>query len=160
MSLALLPEVRCARPFSWLGWQKAEKGLLIRVYLPKATAVEVFSFAEELSLGTMQPHPEVAGVFELHLPRKRKTEPYKLQVNHGHYRYELIDPYLFKDEAFYAVHYVNVRPENLYQQLGAQVVTLPVGKTQYRVLLRCYNLRSPLAQRPRSLQGFVAPPLG
>ena len=132
MSLALLPEVRCAHPFSWLGWQKADKGLLIRVYLPKATAVEVLSFADGLPMGTMQPHPEIAGIFELHLPRKRKSEPYKLQVNQGHYQYELIDPYLFKDEAFYAVHYVHVRPENLYQQLGAQVVTLPVGKIQLK----------------------------
>ncbi|MDZ7902929.1 MAG: hypothetical protein U5L01_10495 [Rheinheimera sp.] len=45
-------------------------------------------------------------------------------VSQGQYQYTLIDPYLFKDEAFYAVHYVNLRPENLYQQLGAHLVTL------------------------------------
>ncbi len=46
MSVALLPEVRCARPFDVLGWQPAAKGWLIRLYLPKATAVGAFSAAD------------------------------------------------------------------------------------------------------------------
>ena len=113
MSLASLPEVRCAHPFAYLGWQKADKGLLIRVYLPKAQAVDVLTLADNSALGSMEPDPDIPGIFTLHLPRKRKTEAYKLLVTQGHYQFELVDPYQFKDEAYFAVHYVNMRPENL-----------------------------------------------
>lgn len=128
MSVALLPEVRCARPFDVLGWQPAAKGWLIRLYLPKATAVSAFSAADDKLLGEFAADETHAGVFCLQLPRKRKTEPYYLQVRSGAHSYQLIDPYQFKDEAYFAVHYVNMQPENLYRQLGAQLIRLPFAK--------------------------------
>ncbi len=128
MTVALLPEVRCARPFEVLGWQPAAKGWLIRVYLPKATAVSAFSVADDKLLGELAADDVIAGIFCLQLPRKRKTEPYYLQVQNGSHHYRLIDPYQFKDEAYFAVHYVNMQPENLYRQLGAQLMTVQLAK--------------------------------
>ena len=134
MSLALLQQVQCAEPFSLLGWQplKADSsvGLVLRVYLPQATAVSARSAKSGKMLGTLTQRPDYPGVFELNLSKKRKTEPYILSVHTGHYEFELIDPYQFTDEAFYAVHYVTHQPENLYRQLGAQLLTLTVGTKQ------------------------------
>lgn len=116
-----LPAARCARPFLLLGWQRASPGWLIRVYLPKAQHVQAISVKSGQLLGALTAHPTVSGVFELRLPRKRKTELYRLAVDTGHHQYSLLDPYQFQQQAFYAVHYVAMRPENLYRQLGAQL---------------------------------------
>lgn len=122
-----LLHVHCAHPFALLGWQVAAKGFVIRAFLPDAISVSVKSLATGKALGDMV-QTETAGVFELSLPLKKKTEAYQLSVQMAHYSYQVIDPYQFKDEAFHAVHFVQMRPENLYQQLGAQLIDLPVGK--------------------------------
>ena len=118
-----LAEVRCAHPFAVLGWQEAEKGLLLRAYIPDAHSITAISLKTGKVIGELA-STELAGLFELHLPRKKKTEAYQLQVTKSHHQYTVIDPYQFKQEAFYAVHYVNAQPENLYQQLGAQLVEI------------------------------------
>ncbi len=61
--------------------------------------------------------------------KERKTSPYYFQIETPHHHsYELVDPYGFQDEAYYAVHFVNSKPENLYKQLGAQLIELNLGK--------------------------------
>ena len=134
MSVALLEQVKCTDPFSVLGWQPlnpaSSTGLLLRVYLPTASNIEVLDAKTGKSLGTMQMNSVYAGVFELACPKKRKATPYRLLITSGSYQYSLIDPYQFREEAYYAVHYVAQQPENLYRQLGAQIVDLPfAGKT-------------------------------
>lgn len=126
--LQALNDVRCAQPFTVLGWQAAEKGLLIRAFLPSALQVDVVALDDGKVIGAMTPVAAVAGLFELALPRRKNPIPYRLQVQTAHHSYSVIDPYQFKDEAFFAVHHVNTRPENLYQQLGAQLVELKAGK--------------------------------
>ncbi len=131
MNLALLQQVQCADPFSVLGWQplKADSGvgLLLRVYLPHATAVSASSVKSGKPLGELSAQADFPGVFELILPRKRKAEAYVLTVHSGSYQYQLFDPYQFTDQAYHAVHYVADQPENLYRQLGAQLITLDVA---------------------------------
>lgn len=131
MSLALLQQVNCAEPFSLLGWQPLKDdssvGLMLRVYLPQANAVSAYSVKTGKLLGELTANSDYPGVFELVLSKKRKTEAYRLTVQHGDYQYPLFDPYQFTDEAFYAVHYVANEPENLYRQLGAQLITLDVA---------------------------------
>ena len=126
--LQALNDVRCAQPFTVLGWQAAEKGLLIRAFLPSALQVDVVALDDGKVIGAMTPVAAVAGLFELALPRRKNPIPYRLQLQTAHHSYSVIDPYQFKDEAFFAVHHVNTRPENLYQQLGAQLVELKAGK--------------------------------
>ncbi len=111
-----LLHARCAHPFALLGWQKANKGFCVRVFLPDALSVSVKSLSTGKELGQMTA-TAVAGIFELVLPLKKKTELYQLHVQMPHYSYQVIDPYQFKEEAFHAVHFVQMRPENLYQQL-------------------------------------------
>ncbi len=126
--LHALNDARCAQPFAILGWQTAEKGLLIRAFLPSALRVTAVALDDGKVLGEMHALEGVPGVFELQLPRRKNQLPYRLEVQSAHHSYSLIDPYQFKDEAFFAVHYVNSRPENLYQQLGAQLVEFSAGK--------------------------------
>ncbi len=120
-----LAEVRCAHPFSVLGWQEADKGLMLRAYIPDATSVTALNLKTGKVIGELS-STEVSGLFELHLPRKKKTEAYQLQVQKAHHQYTVIDPYQFKQEAYYAVHYVNAQPENLYKQLGAQLIEIKI----------------------------------
>ena len=131
MSLAQLQTVSCADPFSLLGWQNlhtdGKTGLLLRVYLPHADSVSAIADKSGKLLGQMLPHAEYSGVFELALPRKRKAESYRLQVSSGGFGYQLIDPYQFTEQAFHAVHYVNSQPDNLYRQLGAQLISIESG---------------------------------
>lgn len=129
MSLTDLLDVRCANPFQHLGWQTSPAGLLIRAFLPDALSVTIKSLATGKSLGQMNT-TSLFGVFELLLPRKKKTEPYSLHIQYANAEIDWIDPYQFQDEAFHAVHFVQMRPENLYQQLGAQLISLTVGKKQ------------------------------
>lgn len=122
-----LLHVQCTHPFALLGWQQADKGFCIRAFLPDAVSVSVKSLATGKELGQMRA-TTVAGLFELLLPLKKKTEPYQLDVQMPQHSVSVIDPYQFKEDAFHAVHFVQMRPENLYQQLGAQLIELTVGK--------------------------------
>ncbi len=96
MSLALLQQVKCAEPFSVLGWQqlKADRrvGLILRVYLPDALAVSAVSAKTGKSLGELTANSLYSGVFELSLPKKRVTEPYILTVKSGSFEYQLFRP--------------------------------------------------------------------
>lgn len=131
MSKLQLPQANCAEPFALLGWQRLKPdsatGLLLRVYLPGATAITACSAKTGKLLGELEQDTDISGVFELQLPRKRLAEPYILTVRQGSYQYDLLDPYQFTEQAFYAVHYVNSQPENLYRQLGAQLISLDVA---------------------------------
>lgn len=137
MNFSFLAEARCAHPFGVLGWQdnlqddlhngqqeKKKKGLVLRCYLPHATKVEVFDAKTDKSLGIMQAVDDTPGLYQLVQPNKRKATAYYFQVTQGKHQYRLIDPYQFTEDAFYAVHYVHAQPENLYRQLGAQLITL------------------------------------
>lgn len=135
MMLSVLEQVKCRHPFSLLGWQTARKnkknnGLLLRVYIPWAVSVEATDAENGASLGALTADTDVKGIFELSLPKKKKPVPYKLHVSDGQNSVDIIDPYQFQQEAFYAVHHLKTRPENLYKQLGAQPIELDfAGKT-------------------------------
>ncbi|MDX3774565.1 1,4-alpha-glucan branching protein GlgB [Chromatiaceae bacterium AAb-1] len=131
MTFAALTQANCANPFEILGWQPLPgktTGLILRAYLPAASRVQATDAVSGKLLGELQPLSDYPGMFELTLPRKRKRVPYYLQVSTGNEQYQLIDPYIFRDEAYYAVHYVSSQPENLYHQLGAQQVSVQLAQ--------------------------------
>lgn len=144
MNLTFLAEARCANPFSVLGWQTHEEagkqqGLVLRCYLPHASGVAARDAKTGKLLGTLVAHPTTPGVFELVMPKKRKATPYYLQVTTAEGEYQSADPYQFQADAFYAVHYVNTHPENLYRQLGAQRVNVDfAGKVLAAVRFAVY----------------------
>ncbi|MDF2178760.1 1,4-alpha-glucan branching protein GlgB [Aliiglaciecola sp. CAU 1673] len=127
MDTTSLRNAQCAEPFTLLGPFSDEQGQGIRAWLPGAGKVQAISLGTGKVLGTMQPHDDSA-LFVLYLKGKKAVGPYALEVtsNQGH-QYQRIDPYQFQEEAFHAVHYVDHAPENLYRQLGAQVLALDIG---------------------------------
>lgn len=132
MTAQLLTEARLNQPFGFLGWQPRMqdgkvRGLLLRCYLPHASAVSAFDSKTNKLLGELTPDSSCAGLFVLELPTKRKAVPYRLQVTQGRYQHQLFDPYQFTEQAYYAVHFVQHQPENLYRQLGAQLIELDVA---------------------------------
>ncbi len=116
-------------PFDCLGLtdNPIGKGLVLRAWLPKATRVRVFELSTNRELGELTDKSKL-GLFELTLGRRKNHFNYRLLVDYGDETHELIDPYQFKQQAFHAVHYLSHQPENIYQQLGAQVIQLKVGK--------------------------------
>ena len=52
---------------------------------------------------------------------------YRLQVTDAEHTYQLLDPYQFQEQAYHAVHFVDHAAQNVYRQLGAQLVSLDMG---------------------------------
>lgn len=116
-------------PFADLGLFKANegKGFIVRAWFPGMKEVELIDFSTNKSLGQMT-LVEERGLFELALPRRKKEFNYRFKINNHGTEQIVIDPYQFKDQAFHAVHYLQTQPENIYNQLGAQLIDIELGK--------------------------------
>ncbi|MBT1065243.1 1,4-alpha-glucan branching protein GlgB [Bowmanella sp. Y26] len=128
----------CAEPFSLLGVHKAGPFTRIRTWLPGALEVNVVTLDTNEILGRMRREGNSA-LFELELAADWPACLYKLDILTSNGRYERIDPYQFQQQAYHAVHFVDQDPQNLYQQLGAQLISLdeglpaPVSGTRFAV---------------------------
>lgn len=124
-----LIEGRCTFPFEVLGKFIEHDHIHINAWLPNASTVEILLNSSGKKLASMQATAD--GFFEA------KIDKSKLDVNEV-YRFkasysqdggdavvdETIDPYQFTEEAYHAVHFVDHSPENLYQQIGAQLTSV------------------------------------
>lgn len=129
-------------PFDYLGLQpgKDEKGLMLRVWRPDATEVEVIDSKSKKSLGILT---EVKpGLFEIQFPRRKNPFAYHLKVTEAEQKTVIYDPYAIKDEAYYAVHYLASSAENIYKQLGAHKITLDDGTEAIRFAVFAPNAMS------------------
>ena len=124
MNIAVLPPHTldleaglCASPFDTLGIHPhpSGKGLVVRAWRPDAVAMRVIDYSSGKKLGKMT---EVArGLYELHLPRRRKTFTYELEVQweNGH-SFQVFDPYAFGQ---YVLKEEGLDYNRLYRHLGA-----------------------------------------
>jgi 1,4-alpha-glucan branching enzyme len=107
-------------PFSFLGPHVKEEGMLVRVWLPGAKAVELLT-REGQSLGDMQ-RTDPQGLFELHIIQ---AQGYRLRIQWPSGPQETEDPYAFGpllgDMDLYLFAEGNHR--ELWRCLGAQVTT-------------------------------------
>ncbi len=142
---------QCAAPFSLLGLHAhpGGKGLVIRVWRPDAVWVEVFAAADNKSLGVMTSTGD--GMFELHLPRKKKPFVYQLKVHwaNGH-DFLIYDPYCFGQ---YILAQTDIEPEALHRHLGAQPLSYKTKGTPAiaGVLFKVY---APYARAVSIVGGF------
>lgn len=85
----------CPDVGAWFGPQMVPgEGLRLRAFLPRATRVELLDAKTgEALLDLTMVHPE--GIFEAHLPRRRKPFPYRFRVHGWGEPVELVDPYRF-----------------------------------------------------------------
>lgn len=119
-----LEQARVYNPFDVLGFSTSENGSLkLTAWAPNATKVEVIEYASGKYLQDLGLVDE-KGLFEAVIQGKKEAFDYKLKITNEDASYEVVDPYQFAEEAYHAVHYVNMEPENIYKQLGAQLSTV------------------------------------
>ncbi len=139
-----LSHVRCAEPFSYLGWQKQPKGWRIVLWSPHRVPLAAHSKKTGAMLGEFTAFTDAPGLYQLNLPRKRKTELYTVvwqlngeQIAEHSAEYVAthctVDPYQLQEMAYHAVHFVAMRPQNLYRQLGAHMLDLSIDGQALRV---------------------------
>ena len=133
-----LGQVLCACPFSCLGLHKAadHKGLVLRVWRPDADAITVIEQPSGKTLGNMQRFE--SGLFELHLPRRRKLFNYELSITgEGGHTFRVYDPYQFGQ---YTLREEHVDYDALHRHQGAHLMThaLNTRRQVKGVLFRVY----------------------
>lgn len=117
---------RIGKPFETLGLQKfdGESGFLLRAWLPSAKSVEVRSIDGTKHICDLTlVHPD--GLFEEKV-NVDKPFHYLFKVTYQDAVVEVIDPYQFRDEAFFGLSTMNEEPANVYKTLGAQLIEVDV----------------------------------
>mmetsp|Transcript_49240 Transcript_49240/g.157697 ORF Transcript_49240/g.157697 Transcript_49240/m.157697 type:complete len:177 (+) Transcript_49240:524-1054(+) len=110
----------CALPFSILGPKQIKTKTSVTLWVPEASKVTLYCVKHKKKL--VQLKALEAGVFtgEFKTPKEDDfTYEVHAEFASGEHRY--VDPYQFHAEAYHAVHFVDHQPENLYQQIGAQL---------------------------------------
>ncbi|MCY7294032.1 1,4-alpha-glucan branching protein GlgB [Alteromonas sp. a30] len=118
-----LLKAECSHPFQYLGVHHDGGQQVVRVIVPGAEKVTLISYPNGSSIGEMQQRRDTP-LFQLAVNEGDLDGIYELKVKtkDGEFRY--LDPYQFQEHAYHAVHFVDHHPENIYQQLGAQLTTV------------------------------------
>ncbi len=116
----------CTHPFEFLGKKKDGKVTNFNAWLPNAKKVSVFDLSSGKVVGELNRQNE-SDLFSASVKDVSEDLVYGFKVENSEFNYEVIDPYQFQEQAFHAVHYVDHAPENVYNQLGAQLMELDVG---------------------------------
>ena len=117
---------RLAKPFETLGLQPLEGGgFLMRAWLPGAEAVEVLSLDGNKKICSLERVHE-DGLFEKRLPDAKEPFHYKFSVTYKDSVNEVVDPYQFRDEAYYGLSTMNETPANVYKTMGAHLIEVDI----------------------------------
>lgn len=120
-----LQQAKCTFPFSHLGPKVIQDTLTITAWIPNALVVDVIDLATGKRVGRLNKEP-TSDLFSADL-KFTQDMTYALEIKNAHRQYRIIDPYQFQEQAYHAVHFVDHLPENVYNQLGAQLISLDVG---------------------------------
>jgi 1,4-alpha-glucan branching enzyme len=117
-----LEQALCSQPFSQLGVLEDKGEYLLRVYRPDAKSVTVKWESAALADVTLQSNG--GGLYEGRISQLQAKALYRVFVDTDNAQFDYVDPYQFTANAFHAVHYIDASPANLYQQAGAQLISL------------------------------------
>ena len=122
-----LNNAKLTKPFEVLGLQPnyGGEGFVLRAWLPGAKEVAVWSLKgdkEIVKLDCTSPD----GLFEKVLPDVKEPFHYKFKVKYPDAVVDIIDPYQFRDEAFYGLSTMYETPSNIYKTLGAQIIEVEI----------------------------------
>lgn len=120
-----LEVANCGSPFEMLGLKESEKGRTLTVWKPGAKSIKVKDLSTGKILADMTPANKT-GLFVAEFAQQDDFY-YSLDVENEDGGFNQIDPYQFQEQAYHAVHFVDHQPENVYNQLGAQVLSLDIG---------------------------------
>ncbi|GAA0857506.1 1,4-alpha-glucan branching protein GlgB [Aliiglaciecola litoralis] len=121
-----LKQALCTHPFESLGMKKEEGATKFTVWMPGALHVSVVELMSGKHVGKLKKQSG-SDLFIGSFKRVKANLVYALKVENSETEYQVIDPYQFQEQAYHAVHFVDHAPENVYQQLGAQLLELDVG---------------------------------
>ncbi len=122
-----LSQASCTNPFDHLGanYDSSTAKFDVTTWIPGAKKIEVVDLATGDSLGFLH-NASGSHLFSAKLDVQKAPSVYGLNVTNQDGEYHVVDPYQFKEQAYHAVHYVDHHPENVYKQLGAQLVWIDV----------------------------------
>ena len=120
-----LNNARVSKPFETLGLQPLEHGYILRAWLPGAKNVEVLMLKNSEHICSLDCVNQ-DGLFEKELKDCTAPFHYKFKVTYNDSVIEVIDPYQFRDEAFYGLNTMNEDPQNIYKTLGAQLIEVDI----------------------------------
>lgn len=123
---ALLRQASCHNPFDHLGPFFSGSGCVIRCWIPGAVKVSVIDDSTSKNLGALN-RVEDSSLFEGNVDGVESGFRYRLEITNENTQYQIVDPYQLKDEAYHAVHFVDHAAENVYNQLGAQLLGFEQG---------------------------------
>lgn len=121
--IPLLERAQCATPFDCLGPQVKDSVVTINAWLPGAKSVELVDWISRKPIMTMA-CVESSAMFSVTLNESDLPQLYGFEITTDETTYHYLDPYQFQAQAYYAVHYIDHTPENLYQQAGAQLLSI------------------------------------
>jgi 1,4-alpha-glucan branching enzyme len=123
-----LQHAQCTFPFAHLGpvFDDKKNSLSITVWMPHTDKISVINLATGRSIGKLKRQAD-SDLFTATFKPKVMPTVYGLKISNAQGEYQVIDPYQFQEQAYYAVHFIDHAPENIYQQLGAQLVDLDAG---------------------------------
>ncbi len=119
-----LTQARASYPFNDLGVFRTEHGDYARVLIPHAEKVSIVDARNKVVVALTA---QDDGIFSNESAAKIPTH-YKIKIEQGKHKRVIYDPYAFKEQAYHAVHFVDHAPENVYKQLGAQLITAKIGR--------------------------------
>ncbi len=120
-----LNAAKLTKPFEELGLQPLNGGgYVLRAYLPGARSVDVFCLKDKKKLCTLDDAGN--GLFVKELPALKEAVHYQFKIAYDDSVVDFIDPYQFRDEAFYGLSTMNETPANIYKTLGAQLIEIEV----------------------------------
>lgn len=117
---------RLIKPFEVLGLQPNYDGtgFVLRAWLPGSQEVAVRDLVTNKEICTLdQVYPD--GLYEKTLDVKKPFH-YKFIVKYPDATVEVIDPYQFRDEAYFGLSTMYETPENIYKTLGAQLIEVDI----------------------------------
>lgn len=124
-----LQQAVCTFPFEHLGAHQSGQVTTVTAWIPDAEEISVVSISSDQELATLTRTGD-SHLFSGAVASLSPSAVYRLRVKNSETQYDVIDPYQFQEQAYHAVHYVDHKPENVYEQLGAQILDLDVGTEQ------------------------------
>lgn len=121
-----LESAHCTYPFEYLGVKRQEKESHFTAWIPNAKSVSVFDLSSGKSLGKLK-KSKSSSLFTGVSKKHKEGGVYGFKVKNDETDYQIVDAYQFQEQAYHSVHYVDHAPENIYKQLGAQLIELDLG---------------------------------
>ncbi|MFT5277748.1 MAG: 1,4-alpha-glucan branching enzyme [Granulosicoccus sp.] len=122
-NFADLTHGNCAVPFEMLGPKQVKTKTSVNLWIPEAKTATLYCAKHKKKLVQLQLNS--AGLFVGEFKTPKETDfVYEVLAEYAAGEHRFIDPYQFQSEAYHAVHFVDHQPENLYQQIGAQLTDI------------------------------------